>query len=827
MTVFQRGHLASRRTRSRARRRCSWALIELMEDRCVPAVITVTSLADGPGNPALVTPMGQGFSAPSLRAAISYANTTGDADTIDLATPGVYQITRPNTTATGEDQNQTGDFDILASGGDLTITNTSGGPVTVSGNGLDRVFDINPNLNFNPASPTPKFTVTMQGFTITGGNAYSANFTDGAGDPGTGNNPFDVTGGAIRDSFNASLTLQNMTISGNTAQAAGGGVTMENPLGFSTPWTLKVVNSTISNNRSGDAGGGINTMGAGRVEIMQSVINNNVCVNQGAGIWLDTVDTNNGTVHNSAVLTVMQSDISGNVSLAADNFGGGIGNAGNDTLASGQTPLPGEVQAVSIIASTVSDNVTAGSGGGYGDQGGQGTLIVQNSTIANNSANDGGGIQADGPSTTILDSTITGNSSNTNGGGVEVAAGTLTLDNSIVAGNHAGAANFVGGMAPDILGTVASGTGNVIGVADAMVTFSMPGSNQVGTLAAPVLAQLGPLQNNGGSLAGASGSTETVPTEAPIAGSPAIDRGVNLASLPATDERGLLRIVGGTVDAGADEYQPPATSTLLSTSGPVVFGTPLTLTAMVAAQTTGNPVTGTVTFSLDAMPLGTGTISNGKATLTITPTLATFVPGSHVLTAAYGGDANFTLSMATQNVTAPLAATMTTLSVSSPIAYGSPVTITATVAGPVAGTTPTGTVTFSIDGVAQMPVTLSGGMATFSFTPTVATFKPVNHTVTVAYSGSTTFASSTSAPTTIAPTLATLTTKLTAKRNRFMLQVFNNGQSLQSFTLNSQPFVQMRDFNGDGINDLVINIKRGRRFMAVAVFSGVNAARLV
>jgi hypothetical protein len=176
-----------------------------MEARRVPATNFVTGLADGPGDPNLVTPTAQGFDAPSLRAAISFHNITPTANAIDRTIPGVYSITRPNVGGVGEDQNQTGDFDILAAGGDLTIANTSGGPVTVNGNGLDRVFDINPNFNFSLNNPTPKFTVTLQGFTITDGYAFSPNFTDGNGAMGSGNNPADVVGGAIRDSFNASL----------------------------------------------------------------------------------------------------------------------------------------------------------------------------------------------------------------------------------------------------------------------------------------------------------------------------------------------------------------------------------------------------------------------------------------------------------------------------------------------------------------------------------------------------------------------------------------------------------------------------------------------
>jgi hypothetical protein len=799
-----------------------------MEERCVPATIFVTSLADGPGDPNLVTATNGGFNAPSLRAAISYANSTGGNDVIDLMTPGVYKITLPKVTGAGANQNQGGAFDILASSGGLTIDNTSGGAVTVSGNGIDRVFDINPNFNFDQANPTPKFTVTMEGFTITDGFAFSSTFTDGNGAIGSGNNPVDVTGGGIRDSFNASLTLQNMVIEGNVSQAAGGGISMENPTGFSTPWTLKVLNSTITDNRSGDAGGGINTIGSGRVVVTQSIISNNVCENQGAGIWLDTVDTNGGTVHNSAVLTVTQSIISGNVSLAAGNFGGGIGNAGNDTLATGQTLETGEMQAVSIIDSTVANNTTASTGGGYGDQGGQGTLFVQNSTFTGNSANAGGGIQADGPSTTILNSTITDNSSQTNGGGVLVTAGDFTLENTIVAQNVAGPANFLEtNMGPDVVATVNVTVGDFIGINDNQAVFTNPVGTQLNGTTVPMNPELGPLQNNGGPVAGAPGASQIVPTIAPLPGSPVIDKGVNVASLPMTDERGLLRVINTTVDVGAVEFQPPATSTLVTTSGPVTYGMPLTFTAMVAAQVTGNPVTGTVTFSIDGKAVGTGTVTAGVATLTFTPSLTSLAPGNHMLTASYGGDANFTPSSATQTLVAPPATTTTTLSLSGPVQYGTPLTLTATIMGQVTGTPATGMVTFDLDGQSLGMAPVMGGMATLTITPTPSTIKPGSHTLLAQYSGDTNYSSSMSTPTTVMPALPQLTTKLTKVHGRFVLQVLDNGQNLQSFTLNTQPVIQMRDVNNDNVLDLVINIKQRRKLVVLAAFSGLTAQRLM
>ncbi len=66
---------------------------------------------------------------------------------------------------------------------------------------------------------------------------------------------------------------------------------------------------------------------------------------------------------------------------------------------------------------------------------------------------------------------------------------------------------------------------------------------------------------------------------------------------------------------------------------PATQGSPVTLTMTVPASATG-----TVTFYDGTTILGTGTVVNGAATLTVTNLAA----GSHSITAAYGGDANHT-----------------------------------------------------------------------------------------------------------------------------------------------------------------------------------------
>src|SRR5262249_3100131 len=165
--------------------------VEWLEERCVPSMFTVNSLADlsiaAGVNPA--TGAINGTNTVTLRSAIQAANLTPSGNTINLALPGTYRITLPRA---AQDNNATGDFDILATGGNLTIQNTSGGRAVVDGGSRDRVFDINPN--FDAAHPTPAFTVTFQGFTITGGRAFDptganvdGGIASGGGVPAGGN----------------------------------------------------------------------------------------------------------------------------------------------------------------------------------------------------------------------------------------------------------------------------------------------------------------------------------------------------------------------------------------------------------------------------------------------------------------------------------------------------------------------------------------------------------------------------------------------------------------------------------------------------------------
>jgi hypothetical protein len=588
-------------------------IVEVLEDRCVPATFNVTGLGDGLFP---VTQTGRHtFNAPTLRSAIEAANATPGNNTINLTVRGTYKITIPpaspdDTPAT--ENNATGDFDIIPNanspaGSRLAIVNTSGGRVAVSGNGLDRVFDINPN----DATPPAGFTVLLTGFTIENGIASP-------GDGAAG------SGGGIRDQGNVNLTLTHMVVTNNSATADGGGVVMFNTVQGS--WTLTVNNSVISDDHAGDAGGGIDTDGTGTVVINNSKITGNTDINQGAGVYVDVAA--GSSAPDGANMTMTDTLVSNNSALAAGitASGGGISNAGTGTM--------------TIADSTIANNFTAGMGGGFSDENNNGALVVINSLFLNNTASmDGGGIQEGGPSTTITNTEFKGNSSggsggalfangttltvhsstfadNTaagNGGGIEVettgtggagstitdttitgnralnnagangggldavAIGTLALLNDTINANfanHGGgvfwdgsgtfsaqntiiAANFAGGGgtgadADNPAGTFTDNGGNLIGISGAGGgnTGFTAATTQTGTVGSPLDPLLGPLQNNGGPRIGARGTRITLETEAPQRGSPAIGKGI-LSGAPPTDERGFRTVVHGKVNVGA------------------------------------------------------------------------------------------------------------------------------------------------------------------------------------------------------------------------------------------------------------------------------------
>lgn len=402
----------------------------------------------------------------SLRQAIIDANTAAGLDSITFQAG----LTGTITLTSGQ----------LAVTDSVTITGPGAAALSVSGNNASRVFYL-----YNSSAT---IDVTISGLTISGGNAS--------------------IGAGVID-FDENLTLDSVTISGNTSTGDGGGLWAD---GFSM--TLTVQNSRITGNTSGDDGGGVYAEDTGATwNFTNTVVSGNQAAGAGGGIYFYDPDQN---------LVLTNTTISGNT---AATLGGGVYLYSFDN--GGMT----------FRGSTISGN-SAAEGGGlflYGID--NGPLLIENSTISGNqaTAGDGGGvflynISAGGA---INHTTIAANTATGTGGGVFVDSGTPALNNMIVADNTAGTNNDLGGTFDASYSLIeAPGTATV--------------NNIVGNLL-NTDPQLGALANNGG----------PTQTKKPAGASPAVNAGnPAFAPPPAADQRGLARVVNGRIDMGAVEVNP-------------------------------------------------------------------------------------------------------------------------------------------------------------------------------------------------------------------------------------------------------------------------------
>jgi predicted outer membrane repeat protein len=415
----------------------------------------------------------------------------------------------------------------------------------------------------NNQAVTNTFGFGGGGIACTGGNLTLSNCTVSGNEGVASGQQFSYRGegGAIylfgNSSFAATLTISHSTFSGNTA-GTGGAVYASNSA--SGPGGVTVIDCTFTNNTAtqGDSSnggpGGAIANALGSLAVTDSTFANNTAL-----LGTSFSGGRGGAIANSGSLVVSGSTFYGN-SATGGSFSGGSGGA----LFTGGPGAAGTATAT-ITNSTFFGNSADGNGGAIAAAGG--TLVINNSTIAGNQAGDTG-----------------------HGGGILVGAtgftsANVTLYDTIVAGNQHGT------VGDDISGSVNPATSifNLIGDGTGGSLVNGIGGNLVGTASSPIDPMLSPLQDNGG----------PTWTMALLPGSPAVDSGDN-DGVPATDQRGFPRIVGGTVDIGAFEVQPgPAVRLVASVPAAVSSGVPFDVT-VVALDDFGHVATGyngTVTFS--------------------------------------------------------------------------------------------------------------------------------------------------------------------------------------------------------------------------------------
>ncbi|MEZ5424687.1 MAG: choice-of-anchor Q domain-containing protein [Pyrinomonadaceae bacterium] len=508
----------------------------------------------------------------SLRAAITTANSNGQADTITFDA-SVFGTLQTITLTSGE---LTIGADGTNPGRALTITGPGRDLLTISGGNSSRIF------------LADLFTVSsISGMTLTGGN-------------GTGGvSTVQGRGGAVYLRSCNSVTLNDLLITDNAAANQGGGMGGENVRTFRMSDSVVSLNS-VNGTTGGPAGGGLylnflaqaasdsklsnvevssntsnssNTgafISSNKLEIADSVFDSNTYNGSGGGgrggldvsandgRVRDTSITGNNSRGNGGGLTVSTSGgdgvlilerlrVVGNTVLEGGD-GGGIfrnGSSGKivlkESLVAGNTSAPNSVPTggdgagiysatgpFDIINTTITGNLTSGTdrgnGGGIYNDGGD--LRIINSTIANNVAEGGN------DSTDIW----------RGGGGISTDNGaTTTVQNSIIAGNTAN-------LGPDVRGSYISNGFNI--VAD---TSNSGGFGSVGDqLNVDPLLDAGGLQNNGG-------ATQTIALQT---GSPAVNNGSNALAVNENghplrfDQRGncFNRFINGATDIGAFEF---------------------------------------------------------------------------------------------------------------------------------------------------------------------------------------------------------------------------------------------------------------------------------
>jgi subtilase family serine protease len=212
-----------------------------------------------------------------------------------------------------------------------------------------------------------------------------------------------------------------------------------------------------------------------------------------------------------------------------------------------------------------------------------------------------------------------------------------------------------------------------------------------------------------------------------------------------------------------------ATTTILvpSTTTPAL-GATLPVSATVTPATPGsNPVTGSISFTVDGVTSGIQPLTPGTPA-TASMTLPALPPGPHTLAAVYTGDTYYAASTATGvSVTVPKSPTaMTVTPATTTPPGGSSLAVSAVIVATNPGSTlPTGTVNFTLDGatVATSAV-VPGSPATA--TATIPAIPAGTHVLAANYSGDAYYASTiagsvtitvSKSPTTITVTPSTLT----------------------------------------------------------------------
>jgi CSLREA domain-containing protein len=479
----------------------------------------------------------------------------------------------------------------------VTVTGStiSGNKASQNGGGIWSAGNLvvtSSSISNNTSNTSTGGGIWSSGPTVIANSSISNNSAQVNGGGIFGSNNLSVTGSTISNNLARgngggiqgynNINVSGSTISGNTANGNGGGLYLR-PSYFNA--SAAVSNSTISGNTASLRGGGmdVRAFNSAQFSVTGSTFSANIAGDSGGGLYGSAFFYSNGTIANST--------FSANRSQGSSAFGGGL-----DLVAKYGS-------AMTVRATTISGNMSANLGGGLAtlvDYNGR--ITVADSTISGNTASrfgGGGHFSTFSGTMTVTNSTVSGNTASADAAGLNLSTrtlGTVLIQDSTVVFNHLtvnGGPSVSAGIEAFTLGAAirnsivaqntdrlnqfydlgAPGSPSLLVVANSLIGFTRLGvlpetpvgvtdahGNLVGgSIHGAIDPLLGPLVNNGGPTL----------THAPLAGSPAIDRGDPTAvagsgAIPSFDQRGapVSRVydgdgVGGArLDMGAVEYQP-------------------------------------------------------------------------------------------------------------------------------------------------------------------------------------------------------------------------------------------------------------------------------
>jgi hypothetical protein len=366
---------------------------------------------------------------------------------------------------------------------------------------------------------------------------------------------FTLTNGATRLSWGDSLheqsgggvwceseacAVSNCLVTGNAASSRGGGI-----------WSGTIYDSTLSGNcasssyYTSDASGG----GASGGTLYNCVVLSNTAYFGGGGAF-------QSTLHRCA--------LRGNSSITPSfGVGGGVFECvlTDCTLAGNSANYGAGAYGSQLSECNLDANSALSNGGGVG------ASMVSNCTLTANSAFSGGGAGSDsgGNPSTLYNCVLAHNSAATGGG----AQGSV-LNNCTVVSNTATSIRSYGGYGGGVYSCFLNITGNLASFAGGAyegslrncIVYFNAASNELNFNYESLLDYCctTPLPTNGvGNITNAPKFVDQTAGDLRLqSNSPCINAGNNAYAQPGPDLDGNPRIVGGTVDIGAYEFQTPA-----------------------------------------------------------------------------------------------------------------------------------------------------------------------------------------------------------------------------------------------------------------------------